>query len=81
MDKGQALRQYFGHDTFRGGQEPLADSILAEWDVLGIMPTGGGKSLCCLIPALLLPGLSLVISPLTSLMKDQVAALGEKGIF
>ena len=45
MDKGQALRQYFGHDTFRGGQEPLADSILAEWDVLGIMPTGGGKSL------------------------------------
>ena len=81
MDKGQALRQYFGHDTFRGGQEPLADSILAEWDVLGIMPTGGGKSLFCLIPALLLPGLSLVISPLTSLMKDQVAALEEKGIF
>ena len=71
MDKGQALRRYFGHDTF----------ILAEWDVLGIMPAGGGKSLCWQISALLLPGLSLVISPLTSLMKDQVAALGEKGIF
>ena len=81
MDKGQALRRYFGHDTFRGGQEPLVGSILAEWDVLGIMPSGGGKSVCWQIPALLLPGLSLVISPLTSLMKDQVAALGEKGIF
>ena len=63
MDQYSALRQYFGHSAFRGGQEPLIDGILAGRDVLGVMPTGGGKSLCYQIPALLLPGLSLLSSP------------------
>ena len=80
MDKSAILRQYFGHSSFRGGQEELIDAILAGRDVLGIMPTGGGKSVCYQVPALMLPGLSLVISPLISLMKDQVAALETAGI-
>lgn len=80
MDKHAALRQYFGHTAFRPGQELLVDGILSGRDVLGIMPTGGGKSLCYQIPALLLPGLTLVISPLISLMQDQVAALTGSGV-
>ena len=80
MDKFAVLRQYFGHTEFRPGQETLVDGILAGRDVLGIMPTGGGKSLCYQIPALLLPGLTLVISPLISLMRDQVAALTGAGV-
>ena len=80
MDQYEALKYYFGHSQFRQGQEALINAILSGRDVLGIMPTGGGKSLCYQIPALVLEGVTVVISPLISLMKDQVAALSEAGI-
>ncbi len=80
MDKRQALKTYFGHSAFRPGQEALIDAVLAGRDVLGVMPTGAGKSVCYQLPALLLPGVTVVLSPLISLMADQVAALREAGI-
>ena len=80
MEKRTLLKKFFGHSAFRGGQEALIDAILSGRDVLGVMPTGGGKSICYQIPALMLPGLTIVVSPLISLMKDQVAALTEAGV-
>lgn len=80
MDKHDILKKYFGYPAFREGQEILIDSILSGRDVLGIMPTGAGKSICYQVPALLLSGITLVISPLISLMKDQVQALNQAGI-
>ncbi len=76
----EILKQYFGYDSFRPGQDELVQAILSGWDTLGIMPTGAGKSICYQVPALALPGLTLVVSPLISLMKDQVGALNEAGV-
>ena len=74
------LKKVYGYHAFRPGQQELVERLLAGQDVLGVMPTGSGKSLCYQIPALLLPGTTLVISPLISLMKDQVTALKLRGI-
>ena len=79
-DKFEVLKRYFGYSAFRSGQEKLVDSLLAGQDVLGIMPTGAGKSLCYQIPAIMMDGITLVISPLISLMKDQVNALVQQGV-
>ena len=80
MNINQTLKQYFGYDSLRTGQRELINGILAGHDVLGIMPTGAGKSLCYQLPALMLKGITLVISPLISLMSDQVKALNQAGV-
>lgn len=80
MEKKELLRRVFGYEAFRPGQENLIDGILSGRDVFGIMPTGGGKSMCYQLPGLMLPGITLVISPLISLMRDQVLALKAAGV-
>ena len=76
----EALNRYFGYDSFRPGQSGIVSAILAGHDVLGVMPTGAGKSICYQIPAAILPGVAIVISPLISLMRDQVDALNDVGL-
>ena len=80
MDKLTLLQRVYGYGSFRPGQEELIDGVLSGRDVFGIMPTGGGKSMCYQVPGLLMPGITLVISPLISLMLDQVMALKAAGI-
>ena len=80
MDLQNILKTYFGYDEFRNGQDKLIESIIKGRDALGIMPTGGGKSICYQLPAIALDGITIVISPLISLMKDQVDSLNELGI-
>ena len=76
----QILLETFGFDSFRTGQRDIIDAVLDGRDVLGVMPTGGGKSLCFQVPALVLPSCTLVISPLVALMTDQVDRLRSRGV-
>src|SRR3979411_1655869 len=80
MDLQQALREHFGYQEFRKGQEAVVRSVLSSRPTIAILPTGGGKSLCYQLPALLLEGTTVVVSPLVALMKDQVDALVARGI-
>ena len=79
-DEQVILKEIFGYDSFRPGQGELVDAILSGHDVLGIMPTGAGKSICYQVPALCMNGITLVVSPLISLMKDQVESLVQAGV-
>lgn len=80
MNKFDVLKKYFGYDKFREGQEPLIDGILSGRDVMGVLPTGGGKSLCYQLPALMFEGMTIVVSPLIALMSEQCGIMREKGI-
>lgn len=80
MDKYEVLSKYFGYSSFRKGQEEMVDCLLSGRDALGIMPTGAGKSICYQVPAIMLGGVAIVVSPLISLMKDQVNALVQQGV-
>ena len=80
MDKYDVLRKYFGYSSFRKGQEEMVDCLLSGRDALGIMPTGAGKSICYQVPAIMFSGITIVVSPLISLMKDQVNALVQQGV-
>lgn len=80
MNKEQTLQHYFGHQHFRAFQEEVIDAILSHHDILMILPTGGGKSLCYQLPSLMMPGITVVVSPLLALMHDQVVALRGNGI-
>ncbi|KXG43369.1 DEAD/DEAH box helicase [Tepidibacillus decaturensis] len=75
------LSRYFGYDSFRDGQEEIIQHLLKGEHVLGVLPTGGGKSICYQLPALLFPGITIVVSPLISLMEDQVIQLKNMGLF
>ena len=80
MDPEEAIRKYFRFDAFRPGQDDIINAVLAGEDVLVVMPTGGGKSLCYQLPALIKAGAAVVVSPLIALMKDQVDTLNAQGI-
>src|ERR1019366_2169286 len=80
VSANKILKQYWGHNSFRGEQEKIIQSVLEGKDTLALLPTGAGKSVCFLVPALMLEGLCLVISPLIALMKDQVESLQKRGI-
>ena len=74
------LQEYWGHNNFRGSQQTIIDSVLSGKDVLALMPTGGGKSICYQVPAMAKEGLCIVVSPLVALIQDQVAQLKRKGV-